>query len=420
MGLRKLECTTCGASLEPAPGADTVSCRYCHSTFRVPSQKPRQMSPQQASLPAARQVYPKTTLVAMIAPVLVMLLVGVGTAVSFVVRGASSATSRPAATRPAEMPTLPRALGGVGSKQDQEQLPAPDLAAKLDLYTTECFNDVSPDVLGSRYRYLDWVDAEEGPRRRGRNVYGLYEVSEPSDCAEAVQQASTMLPSRPELEAAAQAYLAAARRAHERVAEAYLYYERENYRDDDFARGNELHGPLMEAFATFAEAHAALEAQLDSAFDEVVGRRADALGRGANDEGMLVLQSQLEARRVAQTSNVPWRETRSIDIDAYEPLVEGYEQMIDRVAELGVADDDYVGGSRKLAQAAKELMRRVRDGRGWSTGNRVTLQAGRSSHWMVDGSPGKVVDAYNDLLRESPSPRLRWVAPVEYLAAETH
>ncbi len=412
VGLRKLECSTCGASLEPAAGADTVTCRYCNSTFRVPSRSTR-ASPEAMSLPAPRQVYAKGTLAAVIVPFAVMLLAGVGMAVTFVVRSAGSPASpivsvptRGQSTGPGVRP------GSLGSA------PGPDLAAKLDLYVTRCFNRVSPSVLRSRYRYLDWVDPEAGPSSRSRHVYGLYEVSEPSDCREAVAEAAAIEPPRPELEEAARSYLGAAAKAHEAVADAYVYYERENYRDDDFARGKELHAPLMGAFSDFVEAHEALEARIDAAFDEVLGRRADALARGEDDAGLLLLQSQLEARRLAEMSNVRWGDPGSIDLDEYQTLVGGYEQMIDRLADVGAADEGYVGASRELAQAAKELMRRRRDGRGWSTGERSTLRAGRFSHWMVDGSPGKVVDAYNDVLGEGPAPHLRWVAPVEFLSGE--
>src|SRR5690606_31898819 len=115
--------------------------------------------------------------------------------------------------------------------------------------------------------------------------------------------------------------------------------------------------------------------------------------------GRLTLESQLAARDLALAANVDWKDIYEIDLASYQARAEGYERL---VQELGQALEQrpeqernsdlarYVRASADLVDACKRLMRRVRDRKSWSTGERMTLKSGPSSHWMVDGSPGHV------------------------------
>lgn len=305
-------------------------------------------------------------------------------------------------------------------------LPAPPSGApgaKLDLVIATCFNKVSPDVLGSRARYLSWADAEAGPTKRGRNIYGLYDVSDPADCHAAAAKAAKMSPERPALETAARDYASAAAAVHEIVAEAVIYYERANYKDDDFARGMALHEPLMEAFARFEAAHRALAKAIDNAFETIAAEREKNLRARDDQTALLILETQLAARELAALSNFSWRQFDQLDLETYHAKAKGYQRMVDRLAsidgiedrldDLAFAGSQYVAKSQKLAEAARELFRKAGDGGRFSHGDRMMLRGSHSSHWMIDGSPGKVLHTYNELIDNSPSPRLPWLAPVE-------
>jgi hypothetical protein len=55
--------------------------------------------------------------------------------------------------------------------------------------------------------------------------------------------------------------------------------------------------------------------------------------------------------------------------------------------------------TEKFRKAAKERLRRVRDKTPYTKGERMNLNG--SSSWMVNGSPGKLIEAYNDLVNRS-------------------
>ena len=58
-------------------------------------------------------------------------------------------------------------------------------------------------------------------------------------------------PAAPELDAAAKQYLDNLNALKEKVSEAHKYYERENYKDDKFAKGKGMHAPLVAAMTAF-------------------------------------------------------------------------------------------------------------------------------------------------------------------------
>jgi len=310
---------------------------------------------------------------------------------------------------------------------------AADLAVmgRLTAYVDECINALDDRILSSRSRYRDWVDDDEGPKANSRHIYGLYTFSDPSGCAEAVAAAAALSPRNPEMDAAAQAYVGAVTDLHGIVEEAERYYDRSDYQDDDMARGQELHGPLMSGFNRFIVAREALITHVDAAFEEALSKREEALGP-SDTRHRLLYDTMRSASEIARTANVHWRDVGSIDHESFQAKAEGYQRQADELeahlADVPEAEQNahggrefrelqrYVQSSQELAQAAKELARRVERDGGWSRGERTILGAGAGSHWMVGGSPGAVLNKYGELLRADTTPPLRYIAPTALLS----
>jgi len=292
------------------------------------------------------------------------------------------------------------------------------LIGRLDAYVRHCINSLDDRILSSRARYRSWVDDEEGPKISSRHVYGLYTFSDPSGCAERARAAAALTPRRPEMDQAGQAYVTAVTDLHAIIEEVERYYDRNDYQDDDMARGQELHGPLMNGFNRFMVAREALIAQVDAGFEEALGKREEALSPG-DTKMRLVYDTMRSALEIARTANVHWREVGSIDHDTFSAKAEGYQRQLDQLADQ-VGEDErelqsYVQASQAFAQAAKELGRRVERGGGWSRGDRMMLR-GVGSHWMVTGSPGAALGKYDDLVDADLTPPLRYIAPTALLS----
>ena len=89
-------------------------------------------------------------------------------------------------------------MGGPKTEDDH-------LAEKLDPYI-QCINDFSRRIHDTADRYLSWVNPETGVTGSEKNVYGLYELSDPQTCVDGVKTAVGVGPKDPDLESAGQAF----------------------------------------------------------------------------------------------------------------------------------------------------------------------------------------------------------------------
>ncbi|MDO9022552.1 MAG: YiiG family protein [Deltaproteobacteria bacterium] len=301
--------------------------------------------------------------------------------------------------------TAPVGAGSARTLQPDEQM-----SAKLDPYITQCLNGFSSSVLRSRQRYLSWADAVEGPTGRERMIYGLFQVSgNPADCAAAAQRSGQMQPPLPDVEAAAQRYVAALQAVQPVVEQAYAYYSRRNYRDDQMARGQAMHAPLMQAFNTFQAANQQLSAVVELHQEQATTQLLARLQRDPSRQFEYRLRSnQRLARQIvnlvdkAHISGEGFIE--GIDPAALIALNDAYEAGIDTMARDAVARpseaaaahgySSYARASGEFVTAAKSFARRARDHVAYEARD---ITGPFAEHH--DGTPQKVVREFNDLVR---------------------
>lgn len=299
-------------------------------------------------------------------------------------------------------------LGG-GPKTEDDHL-----AEKLDGYI-QCINSYSRSVHDTADRYFDWVDSEKGLTGTEKNIYGLYEISDPKTCVDGVKKSADIDPKDADLEAAGTAFADAVVEAHGVVNEAHKYYDEKNYKDDDFAKGKELHPKLTAAFDKFDKADAKLR--------ELVGEKNDALQvreleRIEKEMGKNLMwhnkNIMVVAKKVVRTGDVPVTPKLELDIDKFEPLVKEYETAVDDAEKYVKANKEeadsvtmyssFLSQAVEMKKAAKELMRRKRDDKEFTKSDLDRFATG-PAEW-VEGSPAKLSKAYNDLV--SNSNRLSW------------
>lgn len=164
------------------------------------------------------------------------------------------------------------------------------LTAKLNAYIG-CFNALDSKTHDSLQSYTRWIkDVEAGPSGRETQVYGPFEISDydMKQCDGPVTEAMAAKPALAELDAAASHYQQALKALVPVSKEAHDYYDRQDYEDDQFAKGKQLHAPLMAAFKDFVAASETFNAELE--------RQNDAAQR----EQLKVLE-QAEGERASTT-----------------------------------------------------------------------------------------------------------------------
>src|ERR1700755_2720435 len=98
----------------------------------------------------------------------------------------------------------------------------PPEVEKLNAYVG-CLNPLSARAFQSRERYFSWA-AKSGPTGRERIIYGLYTISDTSDCKKNVEKDKRLEPRDAALEAAATDYAEAASKLEPLLKEADDYY----------------------------------------------------------------------------------------------------------------------------------------------------------------------------------------------------
>lgn len=275
------------------------------------------------------------------------------------------------------------------------------LKEKSNLYITECFNKYSSRVMSSFERYQSWLkDVEKGPTGKESIVYGLYDVNgDGSDCTAAISKAKSMEPSLPQPEALADKYSAALQEAINQIKAVYPYYNQEDYKDDNFQKGKEAHAGLLKAFRDFQQANKEFGGEIDKLEDEVAQQQLDALRDDpAKRFDYLMVESGMKSKKIAMIAQ--HTEYSQIKFEDLQPLIDDYEK---NVADLKAAGSKnmmagtYFSACDEFLKASKELARRIRDKKPFNDFER--RQVGTMGGWMVEGSPDKVINKYNDLIQ---------------------
>ncbi|OKO81727.1 hypothetical protein AC628_06035 [Bradyrhizobium sp. NAS96.2] len=271
------------------------------------------------------------------------------------------------------------------------------LTHKMNAYVG-CINRLSARSYESRDRYFSWA-AKSGPTGKERIIYGTYTIYDTSDCKTSVAAANAADPHDAELEAAANAYVAAVTTLEPLLKEADDYYSQENYKDDKMAKGKALHPRLVAAWDAFASADKALRAGVEAINDKRAAEQLAAIEASEGRKSHYYVEAlMIQATRVlrAQQADKP-------DIDAITQALNEYEATVKATEDASGKDGDvklgsmFIGSAKSFLTTAKQLMRRVRDKVPYSSGEKMML-SNAGSGWMVEGSPARLMRDYNQLV----------------------
>jgi len=269
---------------------------------------------------------------------------------------------------------------------------------KMNLYV-ECYNATSKRFTMSIDRYASWIDdMNVGPTGKEDNVYGLYSVSIGS-CTDNIPKASKMSPAMPELDQAAQAYLAAIEPLSKTIDDANTYYDQENYKDDKFAKGKALHKPLLEQSKVFMAANDKFSDVLDKLEDQRSEARLNEMEKtSGRNLDYLHLAAMTQAKKLADMLSKD-----SFSADQATTKIDAFEKLLDELQAnketKPIMWSFYLSRLDDFRKAAKERMRRVRDKVAYTPFDQSMMDNDAAA--MVQGSSEKLIKAYNDLVEAS-------------------
>lgn len=277
---------------------------------------------------------------------------------------------------------------------------------KVNVYVS-CYNKIDKSTYSSINRYFSWIkNPEAGPTGQENVVYGLYPLNadEAAQCQERFAEAARQKPALEQLDAAGKNYADAVVALNVSVAAIYPYYDREDYKDDGFAKGKATHAALLKDMRAFMAASETFSRLLDEENSKVLVRQLAEVekmeGRKSRYWRMSVM---MEAKQVADLMS-----EEDFPVDAATKRLTAFEKAADEAAvyakehkkELPPLWHMQEMATEDFRKAAKERLRRVRDKTPYTHGEQSTLSH-PGSEWMVDGSPGKIIWTYNKLVENS-------------------
>jgi hypothetical protein len=296
------------------------------------------------------------------------------------------------------------AAGAAGATPEEQK--DAELAEKLQGYI-ECLNGASRDATRSKNNYLRQVDADKGPTPKLSSVY----VSEITTeyCVKALDKVQPLKPDLPEIQTAATEYKTALEAVAPLAKTLHQYYDRKDFKDDKFAKGQELHPKFMAALTAFEKANKTLDERV-TGLNEQVGQRHLARLKDKPERKLeyLIEKSVDDAKKLVKLVDI--ESIDKLDANGYSAALTAYEASyteFDTYATAHKAEADKVtmlsifkSAAEDYLKAGKELMRRKRDNKDF------TKESGSPEH--IDGHPAKVVNEFNQLVDRSNSLTFRY------------
>ncbi|MCL1534790.1 hypothetical protein A7D16_07670 [Xanthomonas nasturtii] len=293
---------------------------------------------------------------------------------------------------------------GADTTSTEEQLDfLQGVTAKLGAYI-DCFNRVNAKVHAGARSYTGWMqDPFAGPTGGESGMTGPYDIDayDMKQCDAPVGAAAAAKPSLPALDKAARDYRAALT-ALQPISHALAdYYTRQDYEDDQFAKGKQLHSQLMEALSAYADASTAFSAELDLQNDAAQREKLRTLEQGeGRTRAYYRLAMMRDAKEIADAL-----EQEPFDVARVNAMLDGFNRLSDE-AHAQVADQEpgklswnsFETAAETFSRQAKARVKRLVEKTPYSK-----LEQGWLDNPLLapEGASRRLLDTYNVLVSES-------------------
>ena len=237
-------------------------------------------------------------------------------------------------------------------------------------------------------RYISWVKTEGGPTGKELIKFGMPKVTMYEGALEKIDLVIEKK-DYPTLSEAAAEYKKTMPPLYEVVEEAHKYYSREDFKDDDMAKGRELHVKMMPLFDAYFEKQAILRDALGVIQDKDI---AEALEK-AKSEGRVVEYGIKNILRISDEI-VDLGNQEDLSKVSVSELQKRYDELIKFIEELNSSSD-------KLTDQEKSSLNRYT-----SSAENYEVQVKKFIRTFNDSSElraqvsalDSVLDRYNDLV----------------------
>ena len=259
---------------------------------------------------------------------------------------------------------------------------------KLNHYVG-CFNRNGERAHQSLNRYLSWVDKNTGPTGNERNVYGAYTIYGGQYYCDEMEKWEKNAPEMSKLQGAAKDYVLKMKALETMLKQIEAYYDAEDYKDDNFAKGKAMHKPLLSTFQAFFESENQFRAAFAQELEKMTFPKDKLFEIYAKAVGLQNLM-------ISPTTSVQTMQ------EAIRLSEEKMTELETQDATLAQEHRSFLDGVVRFLKNAKDVMRNLRDHK-YETG---------SKQWNVEirnltSALNSVQDSYNRISPKGEEKRLK-------------
>lgn len=256
-----------------------------------------------------------------------------------------------------------------------------DLVKKTNIYVR--LLNRSARGLDSWKRYTSWANPKKNLTGKEKNAsYGLYSLYDDviKTIIPKVLNTVDEDPKLPALDQSAKEYVKTLEVLHPLVAEADSYYDRQDYRDDNFVKGKELHPKLVDAFQAYMTAREKFDTELTTVKDSVDIQLLDRLEK---EQGKKFAWHKKNIF-MATSKTLDKLSNEKISQNEIDNLVKNYAETVHEFDAYMKTADDKTSGSSAYASRPNTILRKLRDFR----------------DYKKKKNQNRAIQAYNDAVRE--------------------
>jgi uncharacterized protein DUF3829 len=272
----------------------------------------------------------------------------------------------------------------------------------------DTLNFASSWIDGSFSRYADQVDLARGPT--GHESPMIMGTSGSLGALKELEQLLGAKPGSDAIDALARRFARTGQGLIPLLDRARLYYDQKDYKDDDYAKAREMHGPLVAAYRDFHNAAEELRAEVRRIGDERRDKEMVALMGDGRILRYSVMLNLKQARQTLEFLRAELREKHDvakIDSDALKLKNDAMDETLKTIRELKQADpatvtreyrmlgssnlDQYIWKSEEFLKVTKYVQRAVRDHEPIS----------ESEFDFGGGRQGHIIRRFNDVVAEA-------------------
>lgn len=213
---------------------------------------------------------------------------------------------------------------------------SPAYIDKYNLYI-EFANSFHDSTRESYNRYLHWADYEKGPKG-SENVDGISLID--SDGITVLEDA---LKNKAEIEGVDNLMtdvLAKAISLQKVIEPAYSYYDKQDYKDDDFAKGQTMHTEILQSFEEYFASYDKMYIE----FKKVQEKQAELELKELKDNGKIIRYNLLKNLHSVEDilnliGDLDGPDLKTIDLEAFDNEITKFRETADKLEEFAKDDE---------------------------------------------------------------------------------